>query len=497
MQLHAESDNAVDGSSRFSTDLSLAEWEPRQQSAAMEPQPNGRQAKRRIAAVMSMPRYGCLETRDSIENACAEIGLHLQTYKGVFWHHALQQAFMEMCENGTEWILCFDYDTMLHKGDIYKLLAHAKDEKVDALAALQPQRGSGSSLFSRPVMTNDVEACLTKVGTAHFGCTLIKVDALKRLKQPWFWEVPNRDGCWAKKAHAYGVHPSVTEAHRSLGGLHACDADIWFWRRWEDAGNSLYVDTDVRIGHAEETVSFFNDGGILDTIPIGQWHTIQAEKERKWKESGFIPSNESEGIDHPLKFEKIYHQAMEGRGARINSQFGEDGFIAACFELIGTSNKTCFEFGAHDGVEFSATKILRDKGWQALLIECDTESFVKLQQFETEDVTCVNDVVTTSNINTLLADLPANVDLGIIDVDGQDYYLWQALDVVRPRVVVIEYNPYLLDEYLPPLEACGISTAHQATIEHVKRLGREKGYHLMAQTFCNCIFVATEELQGK
>ena len=36
-------------------------------------------------------------------------------------------------------------------------------------------------------------------------------------------------------------------------------------------------------------------------------------------------------------------------------------------------------------------------------------------------------------------------DLGLlsIDVDGNDYWIWEAIDSVRPRIVIVEYNSVL------------------------------------------------------
>ena len=71
-----------------------------------------------------------------------------------------------------------------------------------------------------------------------------------------------------------------------------------------------------------------------------------------------------------------------------------------------------------------------------------------------------------------------------IDIDGNDYWVWQAIERVRPKVVVVEYNPY----YEPPrrwvmtydpAHAWDGSTYYGASLESLARLGRAKGYELL------------------
>jgi hypothetical protein len=68
------------------------------------------------------------------------------------------------------------------------------------------------------------------VSTAHFGLTLIRTEAIKKMSKPWFHSVPSPEGDW-------------NEGH--------VDDDIQFWRNFEAAGNSLHLANHVAIGHAE------------------------------------------------------------------------------------------------------------------------------------------------------------------------------------------------------------------------------------------------------
>jgi hypothetical protein len=96
--------------------------------------------------------------------------------------------------------------------------------------------------------------------------------------------------------------------------------------------------------------------------------------------------------------------------------------------------------------------------------------------------------VTAENINTLIrsADL-GDIDLIGIDIDFNDYWVWKAVEVVKPRVVVIEYNaglrpPLSLTVPYQPNRAGDGTNFFGASLEALVRLGRTKGYRVVG---CN------------
>jgi hypothetical protein len=119
----------------------------------------------------------------------------------------------------------------------------------------------------------------------------------------------------------------------------------------------------------------------------------------------------------------------------IYSQFGEDGIIQEIFRRIGTTNKQCFEVGAADGKWFSNARRLIDDGWNACLIEADEKNWPELEKLEKSSegrVQVVTGKAEPAGPNSLdsildLCKFNAQPDLGIIDVDGQDYYLWNGM----------------------------------------------------------------------
>jgi hypothetical protein len=83
-----------------------------------------------------------------------------------------------------------------------------------------------------------------------------------------------------------------------------------------------------------------------------------------------------------------------------------------------------------------------------------------------------------------LAGAPLDIDLVVIDVDGQDYYLFNQILQYRPRVVMVEFDHNEDEEFIPTLGGEG-----QAGALAIQNLGMGKFYELVHATWCNAIFV--------
>lgn len=173
----------------------------------------------------------------------------------------------------------------------------------------------------------------------------------------------------------------------------------------------------------------------------------------------------------------------------VTSQWGEDGLIAGLFAAIGTRNHWCFEVGAADGLYFSNTKILRDAGWNAVLIEADPTLYEMLWRYESPAVQCVYATLTADNLDTILAHAgaPADLDLGVIDIDGGDYWVWEGLREHRPRVVLIEFGDWNASDHVCPREDW--RTEQQTSRNPLLALGKSKGYRPVCECGYNLIFV--------
>lgn len=183
------------------------------------------------------------------------------------------------------------------------------------------------------------------------------------------------------------------------------------------------------------------------------------------------------------------------------SQNGEDGVIKKIFDIIGTTTKCAIEFGAWDGLRLSNTANLWiNQDWSAILIEADQlkyQSLVKNLDGTTSRCTAVHAYVgidETNCLETILQRLTIDqaVDLLSIDIDGNDYYIFESLKVMRPRVIVIEYNPtipVIMDIYAP----YSLENRVGHSVAALNRIAQQKGYKLVALTMTNAFYVIESE----
>jgi hypothetical protein len=174
--------------------------------------------------------------------------------------------------------------------------------------------------------------------------------------------------------------------------------------------------------------------------------------------------------------------------AKVHSQFGEDGILKRIFDLVGRTNQFCVEFGGYDGLTMSnAARLIKEEGWQCGFIEADPALFATLQAnyAANSKVRALNAFVSPDNIEALLAELqaPKDLDLLCIDIDGNDYWVWQAIQKWQPRVMVVECN----GAYPPPQKwVMAYNAEHTwqgddyygASAQSLTDLAKSKGYEL-------------------
>ncbi len=84
--------------------------------------------------------------------------------------------------------------------------------------------------------------------------------------------------------------------------------------------------------------------------------------------------------------------------------------------------------------------------WRGLVIEGNPRYVNYIQHdedvYRRYNLTAVCQFITRESINKIFEDAGFVGDIGLlsIDVDGNDYWLWEAIDIVQPRIVICEYN---------------------------------------------------------
>lgn len=195
---------------------------------------------------------------------------------------------------------------------------------------------------------------------------------------------------------------------------------------------------------------------------------------------------------------------LERFGGKYFSQNDEDGIIAEIFRRIGATNRMFLEFGVSDGLE-NNTLLLTYDGWRGVWLDGSKSKVAFINQ-KFQPLLAANALrvsqqwITTETIDEVIRSfqLPADLDLLSIDIDGNDYYVFEKIECIRPRVVVIEYNSKLpppilaVMEYVP--DFCWENDHTDffgCSLESLTRMADKKGYQLVGCniTGCNAFFV--------
>ena len=189
--------------------------------------------------------------------------------------------------------------------------------------------------------------------------------------------------------------------------------------------------------------------------------------------------------------------------ARVRSQNGEDGVLAAILSAIGLSNRYFVEFGIGGGEEGNCVALAAALGWSGLFLEADLDASRALEAryARRTRVRTGRERVTADSVQAVFAryGVPERFDVLSIDIDGNDFWVWQALTRLRPRVVVAEYNAHLpLHRRLVMPRDDGFewegNDYHGASLGALRHLGAEKGYELVHtdSNGVNAFFVESE-----
>ncbi len=186
--------------------------------------------------------------------------------------------------------------------------------------------------------------------------------------------------------------------------------------------------------------------------------------------------------------------SLKDTGFRVFSQFEEDGKLLYIFSLLGMDPKTFVEIGSDDGLNSNCANLAFNFGWSGLYIDGNQRAISRGKKFYAKyphpwmyqpQFRCAK--VSAENINTLISDAGLKGETGLlsIDIDGNDYWVWKALEVIQPRVVIIETHvefgmqnivvPYDAEYSFPGKHP----VYHGASPVAMMKLAASKGYRLV------------------
>ncbi len=218
-------------------------------------------------------------------------------------------------------------------------------------------------------------------------------------------------------------------------------------------------------------------------------------------------------VDEPLEQRRLMRQSE----VKVFSQCGEDGILLHILSKIGAETRTAVEVGA-GGYSSNIANLVVTFGWHGVFIDANPQDLKLLETWTLNGRPERNPLsyklreawITRDNINAVILEETGGKALDVlsIDIDGNDYWIWEALDAVKPRIVVVEYNaifgddracstPYSpdfsRDSFHPSGKICG------ASLPALEKLGRRKGYRLVCcdSWGINAIFMREDLAEGR
>lgn len=197
---------------------------------------------------------------------------------------------------------------------------------------------------------------------------------------------------------------------------------------------------------------------------------------------------------------------LNDTGFKVFSQHEEDGLLFFLIAATGNIPRVFVDIGSSDGINSNCANLAVNLGWHGLFIDADATAIERGNYFykKIPDPWSYKPLfachkVTAENINGIInaSGISGPVGLLSIDIDGNDYWVWKALTIIEPIIVVVEANVEMgLQHLVVPYEA-GFNHQqrdpiyHGASVNAFIRLGREKGYRLVGanQYGHNLLFV--------
>ena len=213
---------------------------------------------------------------------------------------------------------------------------------------------------------------------------------------------------------------------------------------------------------------------------------------KKYKKKSYIKFSENLNDINKYEFKKT-------------SQNNEDGIIEFIFNKIGLKKINFVEIG-FDFYQNNSLNFL-SKVRKGLFIDGSEDKVIKLKSiiallYPFNNINVVKKFIDKDNLNLIIDDHFHNneeIDFFSIDVDGNDYYLFENLKI-RPKVICIEYNFWLgpdVKSSIPYDKNFTWETGSMyfgASLNLLCELAKRKGYYLIAlESHCvNAFFIRSD-----
>jgi hypothetical protein len=205
---------------------------------------------------------------------------------------------------------------------------------------------------------------------------------------------------------------------------------------------------------------------------------------------------------------RVHSTNLHDHEFKVYSQWGEDGIIQYLINSIEIPNKVFVEFGVQDYRESNTRFLLQNNNWSGLVMDSSPEFIQRIKNeplYFRHNLRAECAFIDRDNINDLLERNGIRGDIGLlsIDIDGMDYWIWEAIVTISPRIVICEYDTFLGHEravVTPYNRAFDRVKAHfsflygGSSITALTNLATKKGYSLVGSNSngVNAFFVRND-----
>jgi hypothetical protein len=196
---------------------------------------------------------------------------------------------------------------------------------------------------------------------------------------------------------------------------------------------------------------------------------------------------------------------------KVSSQNGEDGILQFLLRKVDIKNEIFVEFGVHDYTESNTRFLLTHNRWSGLVIDGSLKNIETIKRdniYWQHNLKSECAFIDKDNINDLILSNGISGDIGIlsIDIDGNDYWVWNSIECINPRIVICEYNslfgwhkkvttPYDKNFVITKAHFSGLYWG--ASIAAFDYLAKKKGYSLVgSNTAGNNLFFVRNDVLG-
>ena len=197
---------------------------------------------------------------------------------------------------------------------------------------------------------------------------------------------------------------------------------------------------------------------------------------------------------------------------KVFSQWGEDGIIQYLINKLPIDNKVFIEFGIENYTEANTRFLLENDNWSGLVLDGSNKNITLIKSSDLYwkyDLVAKNLFITKDNIDNVIKEyinknnFKKEIGLLSIDIDGNDYYIWDAINSIKPIIVICEYNALFGNKHsvtVPYDEKFVRTKKHYsnlyfgASLQAFYKLAKAKGYEFIGtnKNSVNAFFVKKE-----